>query len=370
MCDYHTGQQFTESENRDSSSEEPTPNYQNFYVSFRAPPAPLPPATVGFKREENSEHDSSEHDCTESVCDYDCTESLCDYDCTESLCDYDCSEDDCYSKKKKGCNPKIKTTPVVEEKESSCDCSECHKTPEAVVEESSCDCSECHPRAIAKLDSSVVTRRVPLLVAPATKVASAPIPAARTALIRDIMASTPVVKVEKEIAPINGCSSFSSSIASTSGTPVAQKISAPLVMPKPIKDKRMKNYYVSFGPKTNHQWSAEITAEQAIYIGETLEKMIVGPTIHVSRGTTYVFTITQTPNEKGKYTQDFLISTLPVGGSRSKYYDISEKPSNITNGKLVFEVTEETNDVLFYGSTASMYNGGLIIVHRNSRNKK
>ena len=125
----------------------------------------------------------------------------------------------------------------------------------------------------------------------------------------------------------------------------------------PVKAvKAIKNFYVTFGTKHDHQWSSYNKTHTSIYLNKKN-----GPILHLYRGMTYYFHINSTSDEKPSSYNAFMFTTSPCGGRNALLITDGFHP--VSQGVICFRVSEQTPRYFFYQNFYEEVQGGLVIVH-------
>jgi hypothetical protein len=120
-----------------------------------------------------------------------------------------------------------------------------------------------------------------------------------------------------------------------------------------IEQGRIKNFYISFGTKHDHQWASYNKSRFSIYINDKN-----GPILHLYRGMTYYFHIDSDEESSHKA---FMFTTSPCGGRNALPIPGGFNP--ITLDTVCFRVTEDTPRYFFYQNFYEEFQGGLVIIH-------
>ena len=118
---------------------------------------------------------------------------------------------------------------------------------------------------------------------------------------------------------------------------------------------KVKHLPITFGPKLGHPWAQYNQGEESIYV-----KGINGPTLHLFRGATYSFDITQEyiPGTEARHL--FVLTNSPAGGQDSFIFP-GFVP--VVNGSVEFTITDDLPKYFFYQDFKNEFAGGIVIVH-------
>lgn len=116
---------------------------------------------------------------------------------------------------------------------------------------------------------------------------------------------------------------------------------------------RGRTFNVTFGDKQGSQAEKYNTIDQSIWINGKNT-----PILHLYRGTTYYFCVTNNTNATTQFS--FVLTDSPSGGLGS---DLIAGARPVSDGCIAFRVTSATPRYFFYQTDTHSYMGGLVIVH-------
>jgi hypothetical protein len=118
---------------------------------------------------------------------------------------------------------------------------------------------------------------------------------------------------------------------------------------------RGKKFVVTWGSKEGHQWSEYNTDLESIHINGKN-----GPVLHLYRGCTYFFCISQNDTNP-ESNHCFILTNSPIGGPNSRSIVGGFAP--VSKGCVCLKVDKRTPRYFFYQCSKHEFEGGLVIVH-------
>ncbi len=114
---------------------------------------------------------------------------------------------------------------------------------------------------------------------------------------------------------------------------------------------RSKQFLVTWGSKSGHQWKHYMTGHESIHINDRN-----GPVLHLYRDRKYFFCVEQDGDE-----HVLILTTSPMGGPESQAISGGFEP--LSKGCAHLKVDKYTPRYFFYQCTKHTSEGGLVIVH-------